>query len=92
MVQLVEVVKSSLRYELREVFVNPRHVVMLREDHVTKKTINEKKMIVICTAHEGESQGRIFIRVVCSKLTDKTTNWLVFENGERTGCIQISWC
>ena len=45
MVQLVEVVKSSLRYELREVFVNPRHVVMLREDHVTKKTINEKKMI-----------------------------------------------
>ena len=45
MVQLVEVVKSSLRHELREVFVNPRHVVMLREDHITKKTINEKKMI-----------------------------------------------
>ena len=57
MVQLVEVVKSSLRYELREVFVNPRHVVMLREDHITKRTINEKKMI------EGLDERQQYTRI-----------------------------
>ena len=48
MKKLIEVMQNSTlskSYSLREVFVNPRHVVMLREDHVTKKTINEKKMI-----------------------------------------------
>ena len=45
MVQLVEVVKNTRNYELREVFVNPRHVVMLREDHATRSAINEGKVI-----------------------------------------------
>ena len=44
MVQLV-VVKNTRNYELREVFVNPRHVVMLREDHATRSAINEGKVI-----------------------------------------------
>ena len=45
MVQLVEVVKNTRSYELREVFVNPRHVVMLREDYATRSAINEGKVI-----------------------------------------------
>ena len=45
MIQLVEVVKNTRSYELREVFVNPRHVVMLREDHATRSAINEGKVI-----------------------------------------------
>ena len=44
MVQLVEVVKNTRNYELREVFVNPRHVVMLREDYATRSAINEGKV------------------------------------------------
>jgi len=35
MVQLVEVIKNTRNYELREVFVNPRHVVMLRDNGTT---------------------------------------------------------
>ena len=45
MVQLVEVVKNTRNYELRDVFVNPRHVVMLREDYATRSAINENKAI-----------------------------------------------
>ena len=45
MVQLVEVVKNTKNYELRDVFVNPRHVVMLREDYATRTAINEGKVI-----------------------------------------------
>ena len=45
MIQLIEVVKNTRSYELREVFVNPRHVVMLREDHATRSAINEGKVI-----------------------------------------------
>ena len=45
MIQLVEVVKNTRNYELREVFVNPTHVIMLREDHATKAAINEGKVI-----------------------------------------------
>lgn len=45
MVQLVEVIKNTRNYELRDVFVNPRHVVMLREDYATRAAINEGKVI-----------------------------------------------
>ena len=45
MVQLVEVVKNTRNYELREVFVNPRHVVMLREDHATRSAIMKVKLL-----------------------------------------------
>jgi hypothetical protein len=45
MVQLVEVIKNTRNYELREVFVNPRHVVMLREDYATRAAINEGKVL-----------------------------------------------
>ena len=45
MIQLIEVVKNTRNYELREVFVNPRHVVMLREDYATRSAINEGKVI-----------------------------------------------
>ena len=45
MIQLIEVVKNTRNYELRDVFVNPRHVVMLREDHATRTAINEGKAI-----------------------------------------------
>ena len=45
MIQLIEVVKNSRDYELREVFVNPTHVVMLREDHATRSAINEGKVL-----------------------------------------------
>ena len=45
MIQLIEVVKNSRDYELREVFVNPTHVVMLREDYATRSAINEGRML-----------------------------------------------
>ena len=45
MVQLIEVVKNLKSYDLREIFVNPSHVVMLREDHPTRLAINEGKVI-----------------------------------------------
>ena len=47
MIQLIEVIKNTKSYELREVFVNPTHVVMLREDHATRSAINEGKVIAV---------------------------------------------
>lgn len=41
MVKLVEVVKDIGSVRLRDVFVNPKHVVFLREDNLTKKFIHE---------------------------------------------------
>ena len=45
MVQLVEVVKNTRNYELREVFVNPRHVVMLREDTLLVQLLTKVKLL-----------------------------------------------
>ena len=45
MIQLIEVVKNSRDYELRDVFVNPTHVVMLREDYATRSAINEGRVL-----------------------------------------------
>ena len=41
MVKLVEVVRDIESVRLRDVFVNPKHVVFLREDNLTKKFIHE---------------------------------------------------
>ncbi len=71
MIQLVEVIKNSRAYELREVFVNPSHVVMLREDYTTRSAINEGKALegidprqkyTRVTVHNG-STGSQFIVV-----------------------------
>ncbi len=48
-VKLVEVSKSSsvvsgAGYTLREIFVNPKHVVCLREDHHTQQLLVEGKL------------------------------------------------
>jgi hypothetical protein len=43
MIKLVEVVKDIGRISLRDVFVNPKHVVYLREDNLTKKYVNESR-------------------------------------------------
>lgn len=44
MVKLVEVVKELATYRLREVFINPKHIVSLREDDNMKKKLNEGKL------------------------------------------------
>jgi len=41
MVKLVEIVKQLNGYQLREVFVNPNHVISLREDCHMKQDLNE---------------------------------------------------
>ena len=41
MIRLVEVVKQLNSYELREVFVNPSHVISLREDNHMQQNLNE---------------------------------------------------
>ena len=41
MIRLVEVIKQLNQYELREVFVNPTHVISLREDGQTKNLLSE---------------------------------------------------
>jgi hypothetical protein len=43
MVKLVEVIKGTTSYDLREVFINPKHVVYLREDTTTKRHLTEGK-------------------------------------------------
>ena len=44
MVKLVELVKNSGLYNLREVYINPKHVVYLREDVSIKKHLMEGKL------------------------------------------------
>jgi len=44
MVKLIEIVKNSSFYNLREVFVNPKHVVYLREDISVKRYLKEGKL------------------------------------------------
>lgn len=45
MVKLVEVVKTfKNQYSLREIFVNPTHVVYLREDSLMKQHLTEGKL------------------------------------------------
>ena len=41
MIKLVEIVKDTAGYNLREIFVNPKHVVYLREDNLIKRHLME---------------------------------------------------
>ena len=48
-IKLVEVCKStelglSNTYALREIFINPEHVVCLRSDHATQQRLRENKL------------------------------------------------
>jgi len=44
MVKLIEVVKHLGDYKLREVFVNPKHVISLREDASMLSRLNEGRL------------------------------------------------
>lgn len=59
LVRLTEVyeVPSQSKYGMREVSVNPEHVVALRQDHVAKSALHENRM------PEGLSKEVDFTRV-----------------------------
>ena len=63
MIRLVEVVKQFNQYDLREVFVNPTHVVSLREDNHTKQLLGEGKL------PDGLDDRQSFTRLVLDKGT-----------------------
>tara|TARA_R110000824_G_scaffold8737_1_gene39517 strand:- start:2976 stop:3254 length:279 start_codon:yes stop_codon:yes gene_type:complete len=44
MIRLVEVTKEFKAYSLREIFINPEHVISLREDIHMKQSLTEGKM------------------------------------------------
>ena len=44
MIKLIEIVKDSGGYSLREVFINPKHVAYLREDSLIKRHLVEGKL------------------------------------------------
>jgi hypothetical protein len=44
MVKFVEIVRDMNSFSLREVFVNPTHVVSLREDNFMKQHLKEGKL------------------------------------------------
>jgi len=62
MVRLVEVYRNSTQtYTLREVYINPKHVVSLREDDSIKKKLNEG------TLPAGLDDSHRFTRLVLDK-------------------------
>jgi hypothetical protein len=61
MIRLVEVIKQLNQYELREVFVNPIHVVSLREDGQMKSVLTEGHL------PEGLDERQSFTRLVLDK-------------------------
>ena len=66
LVKLTEVCGSGMvttgrKYSLREVFVNPEHVVMVREDHQIR-SLNENGLIT-----EELDKGHRFSKVVIDK-------------------------
>ena len=63
MIRLIEVVKQFDRFDLREVFVNPRHVVSLREDGHIKQALNEGKL------PEGLDERQSFTKLTLDKGT-----------------------
>ena len=63
MIRLVEVIKQLNQYELREVFVNPTHVVSLREDGQMKNVLTEGRL------PEGLDVRQSFTRLVLDKGT-----------------------
>lgn len=71
LVKLTEVcgtgaVTSGRRYSLREVFVNPEHVVMVREEH-QMKNLNEQGMLT-----EGLNKEHRFSKITIDKGTTGT--------------------
>ena len=71
LVKLTEVcgtgaVTSGRRYSLREVLVNPEHVVMVREEH-QMKSLNEKGMLT-----EGLDKEHRFSKITIDKGTTGT--------------------
>lgn len=71
LVKLTEVcgtgaVTSGRKYSLREVFVNPEHVVMVREEH-QMKNLNEQGMLT-----EGLSRDHRFSKITIDKGTTGT--------------------
>lgn len=71
LVKLTEVcgtgaVTTGRRYSLREVFVNPEHVVMVREEH-QMKSLNEQGMLT-----EGLSKDHRFSKITIDKGTTGT--------------------
>jgi|TARA_R110000824_G_scaffold142516_1_gene309599 hypothetical protein len=59
-------VTSGRRYSLREVFVNPEHVVMVREEHQIR-ALNEAEMLT-----EGLKKGHRFSKITIDKGTTGT--------------------
>ena len=59
-------VSSGRKYSLREVFVNPEHVVMVREEH-QMRNLNEQGMLT-----EGLNKGHRFSKVTVDKGTTGT--------------------
>ena len=71
LVKLTEVcgtgaVTTGRRYSLREVFVNPEHVVMVREEHQIKN-LNEQGMLT-----EGLDKQHRFSKITIDKGTTGT--------------------
>ena len=71
LVKLTEVcgtgaVTAGRRYSLREVFVNPEHVVMVREEH-QMKNLNEQGMLT-----EGLNKEHRFSKITIDKGTTGT--------------------
>ena len=71
LVKLTEVcgtgaVTTGRRYSLREVFVNPEHVVMVREEH-QMKNLNERGMLT-----EGLNKDHRFSKITIDKGTTGT--------------------
>jgi hypothetical protein len=59
-------VSSGRKYSLREVFVNPEHVVMVREEH-QMRNLNEQGMLT-----EGLNKNHRFSKVTIDKGTTGT--------------------
>ena len=71
LVKLTEVcgtgaVTTGRKYSLREVFVNPEHVVMVREEH-QMKSLNEQGILT-----EGLSKDHRFSKITIDKGTTGT--------------------
>jgi hypothetical protein len=71
LVRLTEVcgtgaVTTGRKYSLREVFVNPEHVVMVREEH-QMKSLNEQGILT-----EGLSKDHRFSKITIDKGTTGT--------------------
>jgi hypothetical protein len=59
-------VTTGRKYSLREVFVNPEHVVMVREEHQLRE-LNEHGMLT-----EGLNKGHRFSKITIDKGTTGT--------------------